>query len=248
MQLHVESKGHGGDLVLLHGWGMSGRCWEKVADGLSERYRVHLVDLPGHGSSFYFDCDWVDAVAKAFPFDVHVCGWSLGGQIALKWAMRHPESVKKLALVASTPCFVSNENWDHGMPADVFGGFSDALEKDDRATMKRFLYLQAQGDGEEKRIYRELLGCSAETDRDALKKGLGMLRSLDLRKEVGQLSLPALVIHGERDALVPIGAGKWLAENMKGARLDSVPECSHAPFLSSPGRFISRLAEFLDES
>ena len=248
MRLHIESMGEGRDLVLLHGWGMSGKCWESVAGRLAERCRVHLVDLPGHGASGYSGDDWVDSLAQAFPVDVHVCGWSLGGQIAIEWAARHRESVKSLTLVSSTPCFVSKENWDHGMPFEAFEQFALAFDADFAATMKRFLYLQAQKDAEERRLYRALLGYFVEGERDALHAGLDMLRNLDLREEAEQLSLPILIMHGESDMLIPIEAGRWLAGNMKGAKLESMPNCSHAPFLSNPGRFVSILMEFLDES
>ena len=248
MRLHIESKGSGCDLVLLHGWGMSGKCWESVAGRLAERYRVHLVDLPGHGASGYSGDEWVDCLAEAFPVDVHVCGWSLGGQIAIEWAVRHRESVKSLTLVSSTPCFVSKENWDHGMPFAVFEQFAKAFDADFDAAMRRFLYLQAQKDAEERRIYRALLGYFVEGERGALKAGLDMLHSLDLREEASQLSLPILIVHGESDTLIPIGAGRWLAGNMKSAKFESIPNCAHAPFLSSPDRFVSKLMEFLDES
>jgi len=52
--LHVETFGSGPDLVLLHGWGMHGGVWGDFALRLAERYRVHVIDLPGHGFSAAF--------------------------------------------------------------------------------------------------------------------------------------------------------------------------------------------------
>ncbi|HRA24442.1 MAG TPA: alpha/beta fold hydrolase, partial [Usitatibacteraceae bacterium] len=51
MALHVELAGQGPDLVLLHGWGLHGGVWQGLARELAPAFRLHLVDLPGHGHS-----------------------------------------------------------------------------------------------------------------------------------------------------------------------------------------------------
>ena len=51
MTLHVEVSGSGPDLVLLHGWGMNAAVWGEVATALAQHFRLHCVDLPGHGAS-----------------------------------------------------------------------------------------------------------------------------------------------------------------------------------------------------
>ena len=51
MRLHVESRGAGPDLVLLHGWAMHGGIWGDAGEQLGRRFRLHLVDLLGHGYS-----------------------------------------------------------------------------------------------------------------------------------------------------------------------------------------------------
>ncbi|WP_239689513.1 alpha/beta fold hydrolase [Aquitalea pelogenes] len=90
---------------MLHGWGLHGGVFDRVASQLADHYCVHLVDLPGHGASAplaRFDADEVaDLVDAQFPFPVQVVGWSLGGLIAQHWAARHPDKVKSLALVAT---------------------------------------------------------------------------------------------------------------------------------------------------
>ena len=247
MNLRVERMGAGRNLVLLHGWGMSGRCWENVASRLAEKYRVHVVDLPGHGASGNSEDDWVEVLADAFDGEVSLCGWSLGGQIAIEWASRRPGTVEKLVLVAATPCFVSRPGWDHGMDSAVFGGFAEALDHEADAVMRRFLHLQAQGGREEKRLFRQLQAYQGQPDERTLKKGLDMLRSADLREKFSALSQPVLVMHGEGDRIVPSGAGKWLFENARRARLESIKDCAHAPFLSHPDFFVSSITEFLDE-
>ncbi len=88
--LHVESSGHGPPLALLHGWAMHSGVWGGLAATLAKRYRVHAVDLPGHGFSApapSFTIEGVvrllDAAFAAERSPLVVVGWSLGGQIAL---------------------------------------------------------------------------------------------------------------------------------------------------------------------
>ena len=49
--MHVDSHGSGAPLVLIHGWGMHGGIWDNVVPLLAQHFRVHCVDLPGHGYS-----------------------------------------------------------------------------------------------------------------------------------------------------------------------------------------------------
>src|SRR3989304_9995018 len=122
MSLHVDDYGYAGTagsaapLLLIHGWGMHGGMWGSVAEKLSAHFHVLAVDLPGHGYSVgsgegkvergktfphfllptsYFLLDSiVDQLSAQFSEPLTVCGWSLGGQVALRWAMRYPQHVK----------------------------------------------------------------------------------------------------------------------------------------------------------
>ena len=94
MTLHVEVTGNGPDIVLLHGWAMHGGVFAPLVSRLQERFRLHVVDLPGHGGSRESDipltlADSAQAIARVVPSGALWCGWSLGGLIALH-AAGHP--------------------------------------------------------------------------------------------------------------------------------------------------------------
>src|SRR5690349_8810079 len=103
------------DVVLLHGWGYSSRIWDALAERLARRFRVHVPDLPGYGSAPasepYTLEALADAVARAAPRRCHVVGWSLGGEVALAWALHAPRQVVRLALIGATPCFTRRPGW-----------------------------------------------------------------------------------------------------------------------------------------
>ncbi len=252
MSLHVASRGSGADLVLLHGWGMHGGVWEGVADKLADSFRVHAVDLPGHGESAsvapYSLDKATEELAAVVPQRAHWCGWSLGGLVALEAARRFPDRVARLVLVASTPCFARRADWPCAVAPEVLGEFAGSLESDYEGTLKRFLSLQARGDDTAKAVLRDLrerLFTRGRPAAEALRGGLEILAGCDLRGRVAGVAQPTLAIHGERDQLVPLPVGEWLARNLPAARLAVVKGAAHAPFLSHPDEFVNLVNGFL---
>jgi pimeloyl-[acyl-carrier protein] methyl ester esterase len=254
MSLHVETSGSGAPLVLLHGWGMHGGVWEDVAQKLATDFTVLNVDLPGYGyskdvKSFTLDAV-VDELNENFAEPVNVCGWSLGGQIALHWAARAPQKVRRLILTTSTPCFTEREDWLFGMESAVLEKFAAELEQNHAATLRRFIALQLRGSERERELLalmRERLFSRGEPELAALRAGLDILRDADLRDELQNIAQPTLVIAGERDKLTPPEASYYLAQAMPCARVVEVEGAAHAPFLSHPEIFIDQVKSFLHE-
>lgn len=265
MSLHVESYGNGEPLVMLHGWGMHGGIWGEAVQQLAQKFCVHCVDLPGHGyssrsedrgarigdqgPSFILDAI-VDELSAQFDEPLHVCGWSLGGQVALRWAQLYPGQVKKLVLVASTPCFVQHADWSCAMPANVLQAFSEAMMHDYRTTLKRFLALQLRGSENERALLQALREClfnRGEPDIAALRGGLEILRDTDMRMQLAQIEQPALVIAGARDTLTPPDASAYMAQALPHACLENIAGAAHAPFLSHPEIFVEQIMSFMHE-
>jgi pimeloyl-[acyl-carrier protein] methyl ester esterase len=254
MSLHIEVKGQGEPLVMLHGWGMHSGIWSDAAAQLAQYFQVHCVDLPGHGASAPLDVFTLDSVvdrlAAQFDRPVSLCGWSLGGQIALHWAMREPEKIKRLVLVTSTPCFAEREDWLFGMPQHILLQFAADLEKSHAATLRRFLGLQMRGSELEREVLallRERLFSRGEPDMDALRGGLGILLDADLRDLLPEIKQPTLVIAGERDKLSSPQASNYLAQKLANAREVEIKGAAHAPFLSHREEFVRHVMNFLDE-
>ena len=274
MSLHVDSYGSGAPLLLIHGWGMHGGMWGGVAEQLAEHFRVLVVDLPGHGFSAPY-VGWVErsdthhepviddgyrcaqpilleiveALSAQFDEPLAVCGWSLGGQVALRWALRHPQQISRLALVASTPCFVRRPGWGCGMAAETLAEFAAALQQDYALTLRRFLALQVRGSERERELLAALRGALSsrgEPDLGALQAGLDILRDCDLRDALPDIVQPALVVGGERDTLTPPQAAHYLAAQLPNARLALIEGAAHAPFLSHPDEFVMQLKRFME--
>jgi len=233
--------------VFLHGWGLHGGIWAEC--GLAGA----SPDLPGYGEtpsvSPYTAEILADAVADSIETPVQLVGWSLGGMVALALAARHPDKVTKLVLVGSSPAFVSRPDWPYGLAAEVLAGFAESLKRDYRATLLRFLALQARGGDAAREVIarlRETVFQRGEPASEALAAGLDLLRDVDLRAVAARVRCPTLVVHGTYDSLCPVEAAHWLAEQIPDARLALRARAAHAPFLSHPAWFAEQVGGFLD--
>jgi pimeloyl-[acyl-carrier protein] methyl ester esterase len=253
--LHVEVAGSGPPLVLLHGWAMHGGILSPLVEALRARRTLHVVDLPGHGHSR--DCGvplaldaCAQAVLAAVP-DAPWCGWSLGGLVALRAASLRPARVPALAMLCATPKFVVADDWPQGMPAAVFQGFADGLRGDWRATIERFIALEAFGSDhmrEELRMLREQVLAHGEPSPRVLAEGLALLQAADLREALPALAVPSLWIAGRRDRLVNPEAMRASAARAPDARFVQVEHAGDAPFLTHADAVAKELLEFLDAS
>ncbi len=95
------------DLVLLHGFTQTGRSWAPLTAELRGRYRCFAPDLTGHGDASQRRPASFDAVAaylRALHMDrFTLCGYSMGGRLALDFAVRHPERVERLVVIGASP-------------------------------------------------------------------------------------------------------------------------------------------------
>lgn len=250
--LHIEVRGQGPDLVLLHGWGLHGGLFRSLADRLAPHFTLHLIDLPGHGRSTMPEGDYtLDSVASYIAAQVpaHAAwlGWSLGGRVALMAALNGAE-ISRLILIGANPAFIQRDGWPHGMPAAELQQFADALRDDYQATLQRFLAVQSRGSEkgrEELRALREELFAHGEPHPAALAGGLELLSSADLRAQLTSITQPTLVIHGERDTLAPIAAAEFTTQALPHGQLLTIPGAGHAPFISHPDQVVAALLEFL---
>jgi len=255
--LHVEVTGHGPPLVLLHGWAMHSEMWGPLLPRLAQRFRVHAVDLPGHGHSAPPQAFTLDGVAAAlastFAAGGHpltVVGWSLGGLVAMRWALRAPARVGRIVLVATSPRFVAGDDWPHAMSDATLARFGDELHVAWKLTIQRFLALQMQGSEHGRATLaalRSRMFARGEPSPKALFGALAAIRDADLRCEVAGIVQPALVVSGDRDALALPGAGRWLAGHLPNARFALIAGAAHAPFLSHAEAFGAAFDAFVDD-
>ncbi|MET0809033.1 MAG: pimeloyl-ACP methyl ester esterase BioH, partial [Pseudoxanthomonas sp.] len=222
--MHIETVGAGPPLVLLHGWGLHGGVFAPLVDRLSDRFQLHLVDLPGHGYSCKDPTPLalqatVAGILARTPSAAWLA-WSMGGLFALH-AASVSSQVRALALIAVTPRFVRAEDWTQAVEVSVFEQFSRDLQQDYRGTLERFLALDTIGSEHartELRTLKEKLYARGEPSPKALQQGLALLEQSDLRTSLPGLLVPSLWISGHRDRLVSPSAMQAAAAMTPGSR------------------------------
>jgi 2-succinyl-6-hydroxy-2,4-cyclohexadiene-1-carboxylate synthase len=212
-------------LVLLHGFSGTRRAWDGVVGRIdAERYRPLALDLPGHAEasafsgSITFDA-CVDTVLEDAPERFALCGYSLGGRIALHVALAAPERVSRLVLVSCSPGIE-----DDGERAERQASDERLAKELESIPFEQFL--------EKWRTQPLFVDDPPEVDERAredqrrndplalarVMRGLGTGEMAPLWHRLGELQMPSAFVAGERDAKFR-AIGERMVGSMPDARL-----------------------------
>lgn len=244
----LTGTGQGRPLVLLHGWGMNSHVWQPLLPVLVQHASVTCIDLPGHGANSHLPLGTlqtaIEQLTPHIPQDAIIMGWSLGGLIAQGLAHALPERVAGLVMVASTPKFVAEGGWPHGVSPDLLALFGRSLQTDYLGTVKRFFALQFLSTKTDTKVVNELRETIMQHPASiaALEDGLNILGTADFSQM--PVKQPTLWMLGKLDKLIPVS----LADALPGmgyqhvALLDSA---AHVPFVTHPEVFMQHVRAFL---
>lgn len=242
-------QGAGDPLLLIHGWGGGASHWRRVWPALATRYRCIAPDLPGWGDSekpgvpysFEWYADWLaDLLDSRGASPAFVAGHSMGGSIALQFALRHPGRVKKLALLNP-----------------VVRG-SDGIKLESRILSKPVLrhigYLFARSRWFLRfltRNFTERIGGLEEDDMMLVAKGtyasmtrsLEALKSADFTGSLKSVAAPTLIIGSDTDREIPPEQAR-LAGGIPGSRLEILKGAGHVTPLERADEVAELLVAF----
>jgi non-heme chloroperoxidase len=222
VEIYYEDHGSGSAVVLVHGFPLSGRSWEKqVSALLAAGHRVITYDRRGFGASsrpvtgYDYDTmtnDLHQLIVHLGLLDVALVGMSMGaGEVVRYLGTYGSERVRKAVIISGVPPYLlrSPDN-PEGLDQSVFDSIQDAIRVDRLAYLTQFLDAFYNLD--------TLLGTriSAEVVRDSwnIASGASPAGTLacvaawhtDFRKDLARADVPTLVIHGDEDRILPIEA------------------------------------------
>jgi pimeloyl-ACP methyl ester carboxylesterase len=245
--LYYEIAGAGPPVVLIHGFALDARMWDDQFEPFAERHRVLRYDLRGFGRSSppttpYAHTDDLAALMQHVGFEAaHVIGLSMGGGVAVDFALAYPERVCSLAAVdAAIGGFAWEIDWGHISRAARAGGvaaghtafLSDPMFDVIRALPAPWARLQ--------QIVADYSGyhwLNTNTERRPEREPFTQLE---------RLSLPVLALVGERDLPDFRAITDAIAERVPHARKAVLPGLGHMCNMEGPGMFNRIVLEFLN--
>nr|WP_136250846.1 pimeloyl-ACP methyl ester esterase BioH [Ningiella ruwaisensis] len=251
------------NLVFLHGWGMNSAVFQPfieslrqtlaVSGGVSQRFVIHALDLPGYGDLIDQPCCYTDLgllaerVEDALPQHCVVLAWSMSGLIAQQLAISGSKKMVGLVNLCSTPKFVQAHQWP-GIQGEVLRQFGQQLSKDHSKTIARFIAIQNMGQVDAKTKIKQMLDIihtKPLATEQTLKEGLHLLENTDLRAKLKRIKQPTLWIFGRNDALTPAKTADHIKTLQKESEQIIIEKASHAPFINHIQELKTPLLAFL---
>jgi len=264
IDLYYEDHGSGKPVILIHGYPLSGTSWEKqTAVLLAAGHRVITYDRRGFGKSsqptvgYNYDTfaeDLRKLVTHLALRDFSLVGFSMGGGEVARYIGKYgSKGVSKAVFISSVPPYLlKTPDNPEGVDGSVFEGIEKAVAADRYAFFAGFFkdfYNTDRLLG--KRVSEQVVQSSWN-----VAAGASATASLacvpawheDFRKDLTRVDVPALVIHGDADRIVPISAsGNRTAKLIKGARLSVVKDGPHCIIWTHADEVNRELLAFLGE-
>lgn len=256
-KIYYDVHGAGTPFLLVSGFGSNATVYWANIPRLAERFRVIAMDPRGSGRSdvapgpytmamLAGDCAAVldaNAVETA-----HVLGTSMGGMIAQNFAVLYPERLRRLVLACTTP-----GGTHHVLPpAEQLAVFMGAAEIADAAAAVRATYPLHYSDAyaavhDEEIVARSRANEHLRSTPEGRAAQLAAVQGHNTWDALTAITAPTLVLHGERDGIVPVENGRNIAARIPGARLRTWAEGRHLFFVEFADELNEEVIGFLDE-
>ena len=247
-----RERGDGGLVVLLHGLGGSRVSWDAQLTSLSNRWRVAAWDMPGYGAAAPLPDEpltfralaeaaagWITAMGAE---RAHVVGISMGSMIAQYLAALHPDRVRSLTLLSSSPKFgmdgTTAQGWRSARLAPLDAGW-EPVEFAERVLRS------IAGPDITEAAYESQRAAMARVSGAALRRSIDCLVTHDTTTLLATIPAPTLVLVGELDRETPVSYSQYLVDHLPNARLAVVSGVGHLMNAEAPEQVNRLLTQHL---
>ena len=236
-------------IVFVHGFMGGSKQWAAQKESFGSDFRICAVDLPGYGESSHLPAPdrirnfaefVLDKLSEEGIDQFHLIGHSMGGMVVQEILSLAPSRVDKLVLYGTGAS---------GKLADRFETFAEskrrAMEDGARATA-RLISATWFLERENSSVYES---CAAIAERSSLQSicaGLDAMENWSLVSELSKITVPTLVIWGDKDRTYSWKQTEELWRKIPDSNLAVIPLCAHAVHLENPSLFNAIVKEFLD--
>ncbi len=240
MDLHVERHGAGKPVVFIHGAMGSSNSWYFQKEYLKQFMEVILIDLPGHGKSPGDGCEHLeecrdivrDNLVRIGVEKFCLVGHSLGGAIAMLFALTYPELLERLVLVTT------------GARLRVFPEILQGILKDKEETVRKiaeYAFSKKTAAPVIEAGFNEMMKCRKEV----IHSDFSSCEEFNVMERVSGISLPTLILCGEDDVLTPIKYSEFLQEEIQHSKLVRIPDAGHIMMIEKPEAVNRAIKEFV---
>lgn len=258
-QLYYEIAGEGQPFVMIHAGIADSRQWNNEFAHFSERFRVLRYDLRGYGKSEPVEGEYshladLSALLDRLHLDqpLILMGCSMGGSLALNFALTYPSGVKALILVDSGPTGLELDTPD---PDELFKEAEQAYDSGDleRASeIETRIWFDGMGRNPDQ-VDQAMRRLVYEMNYIALSnqaKGLGVRTpdtAFPAAARLGELDMPVLILIGDQDLPYMIAAADYMVERISSARKMIIEDAAHLPNMDQHEKFQKIVSTFLEE-
>lgn len=263
IELYYEDHGAGQPVVLIHGYPLDGSSWEKQTAALLEAgYRVITYDRRGFGKSsktsdgYDYDTFAADLNSVLTTLDLHAAvlvGFSMGtGEVARYLSTYGSERVARAAFLGSLePFLLKTDDNPGGVPQDVFDGLLEAVKADRYAFFTEFFnnFYNADTFLGTPRLSQEAVNASwnlAASSGATASVAAQPTWITDFRRDIPKIDVPALILHGTADNILPIDStGRLFAKALPSAEYVEIEGAPHGLLWTHAAEVNEALLRFL---
>jgi pimeloyl-ACP methyl ester carboxylesterase len=253
-EINYKISGEGPCVVFLHGFMESLKIWKKFEEIFAQRFRVLLIDLPGHGKSSNFSethtmefmAECVDAVLVFENIDKALfVGHSMGGYVALCMAELYPNKISGLCLFSSTVFEDSPERLEERQRAIKA---AEAHKMKFITSVIPNLFYDRSGRKSGKRIYK-LVKIAAQQSKEGITAAIrGMMQRKNKAEVLKKAKFPVMLMGGHDDFLIPVERIEEMAKMTRHVRVLILERCGHVGFYEAKKESIEALFAFASEN